>query len=589
MKSLQIAAVGHLPWLEYRHALSDGRVCIRIKTAVGEFDAITLRHADNYAEGEPFTRAVDTPMERMWHDESHEVWQAVFQPHDPRIVYAFVLRAGGVVLLHDADGTRAMPENPAWVNGFHFAHAYPAQEKPRWARGCVGYQIFPDRFRRMDIPGEEAVEPWGSKRVANEYRFGGNLKGILEAVPYLAELGVGVVYMTPIFLSDTSHRYNTFDYYQIDPLLGTLDDLRALADALHARGIRIVLDGVFNHCGLGFAPFRDAIEKGKASPYYDWFFFGEQYPCGYMTFGEKWAYMPKLNMRNEACAEYFLDVGRYWLREAHVDGWRLDVSPEVYPDFWRQFRRAVKKTNPDAIMIAECWDDSREWCTVGDMFDGTMHYVLSGAIWNFFAEKRWSLAEFDAGVNRAMMLYPQEVQNSMWNFLSSHDTARMLTRCGGKTRAMRAAAFFQMTHPGVPVIYYGDELGMRGGPDPDCRRSMTWDKADGNSMLAYYKRLTHMRSASKTLREGTFITWEVGADGLYAYLRRTDEETLLCVLNTSDKRVSRTMRLPEALAGHGALCDRLTGKRLAVRGESVQITLSAGEGRVLSLEEGQQM
>ncbi|MEE0298922.1 MAG: alpha amylase N-terminal ig-like domain-containing protein, partial [Christensenellales bacterium] len=345
MKSLQIAAIDHLPWLEYRHALSDGRVCIRIRTAVGEFDAITLRHADNYAEGEPFTRAEDTPMERMWRDESHEVWQAVFTPHDPRIVYAFVLYAGGVQLLHDADGTRAMPENPAWINGFHFAHAYPAQEKPQWARGCVGYQIFPDRFRRVDVPGEEAVEPWGSKRVANEYRFGGNLKGILEAVPYLAELGVGVVYMTPIFLSDTSHRYNTFDYYQIDPLLGSLEDLKALADALHERGIRIVLDGVFNHCGLGFAPFQDAMEKGKTSPYYDWFFFGEQYPCGYMTFGEKWAYMPKLNMQNEACAEYFLDVGRYWLREAHVDGWRLDVSPEVYPEFWRQFRRAVKKTN----------------------------------------------------------------------------------------------------------------------------------------------------------------------------------------------------------------------------------------------------
>ena len=442
-------------------------------------------------------------------------------------------------------------------------------------------------FRRVDVPGEEAVEPWGSKRVANEYRFGGNLKGILEAVPYLAELGVGVVYMTPIFLSDTSHRYNTFDYYQIDPLLGSLEDLKALADALHERGIRIVLDGVFNHCGLGFAPFQDAKEKGKASPYYDWFFFGEQYPCGYMTFGEKWAYMPKLNMQNEACAEYFLNVGRYWLREAHVDGWRLDVSPEVYPDFWRQFRRAVKKTNPNAIMIAECWDDSREWCTIGDMFDGTMHYVLSGAIWKFFAEKRWSLAEFDAGVNRAMMLYPQEVQNSMWNFLSSHDTARMLTRCGGRTKAMRAAAFFQMTHPGVPVIYYGDELGMRGGPDPDCRRSMTWDRVEGNGMLACYKKLTKMRNASKTLREGTFMTWEVGADGLYAYLRRTDEETLLCVLNTSEKRISRTMGLPETLAGQKTLCDRLTGKRLAVRGESIAVALGAGEGIVIGIEEGQ--
>ena len=186
-----------------------------------------------------------------------------------------------------------------------------------------------------------------------------------------------------------------------------------------------------------------------------------------------------------------------------------------------------------------------------------------------------------------MMLYPQEVQNSMWNFLSSHDTARMLTRCGGRTKAMRAAAFFQMTHPGVPVIYYGDELGMRGGPDPDCRRSMTWDRVEGNAILACYKRLTKMRNASKTLREGTFMTWEVGADGLYAYLRRTDEETLLCVLNTSEKRISRTMYLPETLAGQKTLCNRLTGKRLAVRGESITVALGAGEGIVIGIEEGQ--
>lgn len=582
LKSLQIAAIDHIPWLEYRHTLSDGRVCIRLRTGKGEFDAVTLRYAQNYAEGAPFSRAWEVPMERMWRDETHEVWQAVFMPEDPRILYCFLLRAQGVRLVHDAGGTRAEPQNPADVKAFHFAHAYPAREKPQWARGCVGYQIFPDRFRRVDVPGEEPVEPWGSPRVANEYRFGGNLKGILEAVPYLRELGVGVVYMTPIFLSDTSHRYNTFDYYQIDPLLGSLEDLRTLADALHAGGIRIVLDGVFNHCGLGFAPFQDALQNGRDSRYADWFFFGEQYPCGYMTFGEKWAYMPKLNMQNPDCAAYFLNVGRYWLREAHVDGWRLDVSPEVWPDFWRQFRRAVLDENPDAILIAECWDDSREWCSIGDMFDGTMHYVLSDAIWGFFAEGRTDLAQFDAEVNRAMMLYPQEVQNSMWNFLSSHDTARMLTRCGNQTRKMRAAAFFQMTHPGVPVIYYGDELGMRGGPDPDCRRCMTWERVPSSRMLAYYRRLTQMRGSLRVLREGTLITHEVGGDGLYAYLRRTEDALALCVLNTSAARLTgRTLALPRELAGEKRLLDALSGRRIAVRRGLAAISLAPGEGMVL--------
>lgn len=582
MKGITLSAIGHIPYGEYRHALSDGRVCIRVRTAAGEFERATLRVSRNYGNGWPFERDVRIEMALMWRDGVHDTWQAVFMPEDPRLVYCFELRAGEFGVLFDADGAHALPRDPGAVNGFHYHHAYPAQEKPAWARGCVGYQIFPDRFRRVDVPGEEPVEPWGSRRVANEYRFGGNLRGALEAVPYLKALGVGVVYMTPLFLSDTSHRYNTFDYYRIDPLLGTKEDLRALVDALHAAGIRLVLDGVFNHCGLGFVPFQDARGKGKKSRYYDWFFFGKQYPCGYMTFGEKWAYMPKLNMRNPDCAAYFLNVGRYWLREAHADGWRLDVSPEVYPDFWRQFRRAVKEENPDAILIAECWDDSREWCNGSDMFDGTMHYVLSGAIWGFFADGAMSLGEFDARVNRAMTLYPQQVQNSMWSFLSSHDTARMLTRAGGRLRKLRAAAFFQMTHPGVPVIYYGDELGMRGGPDPDCRRSMVWDKVKGNRTLAYYQRLTHMRNGSAALREGTFITREVGADGLYAYLRKTDGECVLCVLNTSDARISRGVKLPDELAGAKTLTDLLTGRRYAARGGYVQARLGAGEGFALA-------
>ena len=586
MKGIDLAAIAHTPFGEDRHTLSDGRVCIRVKAAAREFDAVTLRVADNYGDGAPFSRDTRVAMERMWSDGVHDTWQAVFLPKDPRFVYCFELRAGGFAVQLDTNGARAKPEEAEDASGFHYHHAYPAQEKPAWARGCVGYQIFPDRFRRADVPGETGIEPWGSRRVENEYRFGGNLRGALEAVPYLKELGVGVVYMTPLFLSDTSHRYNTFDYYQIDPLLGTKEDLRALADALHESGIRIVLDGVFNHCGLGFAPFADAKAKGKTSKYYDWFYFGTQHRFGYMTFADRWAYMPKLNMQNPDCAAYFLDVGRYWLREAHVDGWRLDVSPEVYPDFWRQFRRAVKGENPDAILIAECWDDSREWCNAGDMFDGTMHYVLSDAIWGFFATDELTLEAFDARVNRAMTLYPQGVQDCLWNFLSSHDTPRMLTRAHGRMRRLRAAAFFQMTHPGVPVIYYGDELGMRGGADPQCRRSMTWDRAKDNATLSYYKKLTHMRNGSRALREGTFITHEVGVDGVYAYLRRTDEEAVLCALNTSDRRVARALRLPEALRGCAAVTDLLSGGRYAVHEGCVQLRLGAGEGVALVRADG---
>ena len=396
--------------------------------------------------------------------------------------------------------------------------------------GAIMYQIFPDRFFQAgvcDLTGKitpywvhenkddvPVYLPNANGEVLNNDFYGGNLHGIREKLPYLHALGVEILYLNPIFYAWSTHRYDTCDYKRIDPMLGSEADFRALCGAAHALGMKIILDGVFSHVGSRSAYFQQAIHD-PASPYRGWFRF-KQYPNVYDSW---WGItsLPCIDKLNPDYMDYIIDsddsVVVRWLKLG-ADGWRLDVSPEVYPDFWRQFRRAVMAANPNAIMIAECWHDSREWCTVGDMFDGTMHYVLSEAIWKFFADRRWSLAQFDAGINRAMMLYPQEVQNSMWNFLSSHDTARMLTRCGGRVKSMRAAAFFQMTHPGVPVINYGDELGMRGGPDPDCRRSMTWDKANGNAMLAYYKRLTHMRNASEDMREGTLKTREVGEDSL---------------------------------------------------------------------------
>ena len=481
---------------------------------------------------------------------------------------------------------------------------------PQWAADQIFYQIFPDRFARSlpreaeqdhvyyhHAAGQEIIlrdwdEPVTAQAGGSTF-YGGDLDGISEKLPYLKKLGVTALYLNPVFKAPSVHKYDTEDYRHVDPQFGGDGALLRLRHNTQQLGMRLVLDGVFNHSGDSHAWF-DRHNRGTGgachnpeSPWRDWYSFSDD---GTALDWLGYASLPKLDYQSESLVNEIYrgedSIVRHWLKAPwNMDGWRLDVSPEVYPDFWRQFRRAVLQTNPDAIMIAECWHDSREWCTVGDMFDGTMHYVLSEAIWKFFAERRWSLAEFDAGVNRAMMLYPQEVQNSMWNFLSSHDTARMLTRCGGRVKAMRAAVFFQMTHPGVPVIYYGDELAMRGGPDPDCRRSMTWDKVDGNAMLAYYKRLTHMRGESEVLREGTLRTWEVGEDGLYAYLRQTERETVLCALNTSERAIRRMIRLPEALAGCKAVRDLMTGKTHNAQGGYVTLALGVCEGAVLGRAE----
>ncbi len=580
MRSVNLAAIYHMPWLEYRHALTDGRVCLRVRAARGDFERATAHHACGDGGAEPFASAKEVPMERAYRDGMYDTFECAFRPDDPRVKYYFTLYAEGIAVRLDADGARV--EDGALQRpdaAFVFAYAYPTDPMPEWARGCVGYQIFPDRFRRAsDSPKEKGVEPWTSERYENEYRFGGNLRGIGEAAEYLEQLGVGLVYTNPIFLSDSAHRYNTFDYYQIDPLLGKEDDLRALCDTLHAHGIRLVIDGVFNHSGTGFAPFQDALKKGKRSKYYDWFFFDDS-EIGYQTFAYA-KYMPKLNLRNEACAQYFLEVGRYWLEEVGVDGWRLDVSPEVWPDFWRRFHAMMKRVKPDSVMVAECWDDSREWITVGDQFDSTMHYVLSRAMWERGGENLTPMA-FDERGNMCMTLYPQRTQDVLWNFLGSHDTERFLTRVGNDAAKLRAASFFQMTNPGVPVIYYGDELGMVGKNDPDCRRPMRWQDVETSELLRHYRRLTALRKASPALRIGAFRTLMMREDGLYAFLRIAQGQSALVMMNAGDAPVEGYVELPEALRGKKRLKDALTGAALMVEGERVKVRFAVGEGAVV--------
>jgi len=581
MMSLNLAAIHHIPWLEYRHAMPDGRIVIRVRTARGDFNKVVLKTANHYNLSDPFGAGGLYDMTLQFRTELFDYYEAIFTVRDPRLKYLFIFYAGdGSVFKLDGAGLRAGEDGFDDISEcFAFSYAYPPAAMPEWARGCVGYQVFPDRFRREGEP-EAGIEPWTSDRVQNEYRFGGNIGGIRAALPYLKDLGVRMLYTTPIFLSNTSHRYNTFDYYTIDPLLGTLEDFKVLCDEAHAQDIRVMLDGVFNHCGTGFAPFQDAQEKGGESEYRDWFFFDDLEPFGYRAFGH-WPYMPKLNLQNAACAEYFMNVGRYWLTECHADGWRLDVSPEVWPAFWGDFHREMKRANPDCLIIAECWDDSRQWITTGEQFDATMHYMLSRSIWKRFAAQAIDLKTFDSSVNDAAMLYPQRNQDVLWTFLGSHDTQRFLTRAGGDRRKLRAAAFFQFTAMGIPIIYYGDELGMEGGPDPDNRRAMRWDWVENNEIRAHYKTLAHLRGGNDALRLGAFHTWRAEDGGLYAYERYTDTQHVLCVLNTGAEPIETTLPLPQTLANKQELTDLYTQKTLPVLQGGVPIKLDAFGGVIL--------
>jgi glycosidase len=366
----------------------------------------------------------------------------------------------------------------------------PAFATPAWVRDAVFYQIFPDRFAR----GESAhtllnVQPWGSPPTNNNF-MGGNLQGILDRLDYLVDLGVTALYLTPIFQSPSNHRYDIMDYFAVDPHLGDMELLQRLVSICHLRGLRVVLDGVFNHCSDQHPFFVDVKRQGRQSRYWDWFhirnwpipdhFDSQQkalhwYDCwwGFHT-------LPKLNYHHPDVQEYFLKVATYWLREADIDSWRLDVPNEVLQSFWPKFRRAVKAVKPDAYIVGEIWDDATSWLQ-GDQFDAVMNYRFQRSLIGCFAEERMDTRAFDGTLREILQAYPEPAAAVMLNLLGSHDTVRPMTIARWRDSDARHAleslklmAAMQFTFLGAPCVYYGDEIGLQGEKDPDCRRCFPW-------------------------------------------------------------------------------------------------------------------
>ncbi len=425
---------------------------------------------------------------------------------------------------------------------------------PEWVKDAIFYQIFPDRFARSDaIPKPRNLEPWDSP--PTEYGFkGGDLLGLVEHLDYLQDLGITAIYLNPIFQSAANHRYHTHDYYRVDPLLGGDAAFRTLLDEAHRRSMRIVLDGVFNHASRGFFQFNHILENGAASPYLDWFIvngwplyaYDSQRKPNYAAWWGLRA-LPEFNTDSPAVREFLLGVACHWIEQG-VDGWRLDVPGEIKDDsFWREFRSRVKAANPEAYIVGEIWQDGRHWLQ-GDQFDAVMNYLFTKACLAFFIGRNLNrvlssgvgyspigpvAAEgFASAIDDLLVMYLPQVTQVQLNVLGSHDTARFLSLARGDESALRMAMLFMMCYPGAPCIYYGDEVGMVGGKDPDCRRAFQWDERRWNTdLLAYIKRCITLRKAHPALRRGEYKS--LFAHGqIHAFGRRLDSETLLGVFNT---------------------------------------------------------
>lgn len=511
-------------------------------------------------------------------------------------------------------------------------------DTPDWVRDAAFYQIFPDRFAiasRVAKPGP--LEPWDAPPTTHGFK-GGDLLGVAERLPYLEDLGINAIYLTPIFSSASNHRYHTYDYFEVDPLLGGDAALRTLLDEAHARGIRVVLDGVFNHTGRGFWAFHHVLETGAASPYRHWFHFdqaaldaGRQlraYPQGYEGMGvgtdepgldatvshrgagavslERLGYMawwdlpalPKLNTDDPHVREHLLSAAEHWLRFG-IDGWRLDVPEEVPAPFWEAFRRRCRAVRPDAYIVGEIWHEAPDWLA-GDRFDAVMNYPLGKAILGFTAAPsfRADVAAFHfeysqvrpmdgptfaRELERLMTLYDPAVTAVQLNLVDSHDTPRFLTLADGDRAALRLAILLQATLPGAPCVYYGDEVGLEGGRDPDCRRAFPTDeRARDHELHAWYRAVLHARRAHPALRRGGLRVL-AAAGGAVAYARSFDGVTIVVAVNADVAPVHLDLDL-DAMGGARfadvPLPGAPTGGVLAEAG-CVRLPLAARSGRIL--------
>jgi glycosidase len=426
---------------------------------------------------------------------------------------------------------------------------------PSWIHDAVFYQIFPDRFANGDPSNDPPnVHAWGSPPTNWNFQ-GGDLRGIINHFDYLLDLGINAIYLNPIFQSTSNHRYNTQDYYRIDPKLGSPRDFHALLDVAHRNGVHIILDGVFNHSGRGFFAFVDLLENQERSPYRDWFYV-QHFPIQAYGDGDSQDYLswwnirslPKLNTANPSVRKYLFDIARYWIEQG-ADGWRLDVPNEIDDDsFWAEFRHVVKSVNPDAYLVGEIWTADPRWVGEG-YFDGLMHYP-----WRDCLLRQFYAGTLDAGqcaerVMSFLKMYPRENHAGMYLPLGSHDTERILTKLEGDVAKMKLAVLFQFAYPGAPAIYYGDEIGMKGDKDPGCRGAFPWDESQWNQELRqWYKTLIDLRKRRAALRLGDCHQVCVDiSQGCFAFARILEKECVLVALNASPSE--RQLSLPVADLG----------------------------------------
>lgn len=468
----------------------------------------------------------------------YNVYSVIIKPKTKRLGYKFIIKDyNDKIFYYKQEGIAT--EDELYFGHFHFPYVNESDIflKPEYVEDLIVYEIFPDRFYKSpNYSVNKEFEPWDYKKwdkKGSEVFLGGNLRGIIEKIDYFKELGINAIYLTPIYKSTTSHRYNVDDYYNVDPILGTNEDFKELVNVMHKNDIKVIIDMVFNHSGTNFYAFQDLIKNGEKSKYSEWYNV-YSYPINtkqinYETFATNVREMPKLNTSNNEVQDFIINVLKYWINEFEVDGIRFDVANELDKNLLRRIRKEIKSINKEILLIGEVMHRSENFL-LGDMFDGVMNYYS----WEIFIkyllgrkgakETANNLSEYRLRINPLIF-------SCQLNLIGSHDTPRVYTLLGNKALT-RLATVFNLTYQGIPMIYYGDEILMEGHQDPDCRRGMIWDKERwDNDILWLYKRLIKLKKNINALKSDNVKEGYI--NDVFYFKREANDEFVYVFINAN--------------------------------------------------------
>lgn len=538
---MEYSAIFHDMDKRFCYAIEKDLFVIRVQVKKDDMKEIILHYEDKYIPMEREDTRKTIVMKKVATSQFHDYYEAQVRMHliCLRYFFEFTDMQGEKVYygnyefdkesITNRDRMFDCPQNLREEEMF---------EVPDWAANKVVYQIFPSRFAASQ-PVDKKL--WYKAPITPMDDLHGDFRGIIDHLDHIQDLGIDVIYMTPSFKSNSCHKYDTIDYYEIDPSFGTKEELKELVQKAHDRGMKVVMDAVFNHTGKEFFAFKDILEKGEKSKYLDWYYIDELPLKGkwgeipnFLCFGY-YGGMPKLNLKNPEVEKYITDIACYWIRECDIDGWRLDVGDEISHFFWKRFRRAIKAVKKDMLIIGEIWHYAGDFLE-GDEWDTVMNYPFYLNLIDLLADEKISVSQFVQNLGYLKGRLHKKCYPLMWNLIDSHDTARFLHLCKDNKKKQHLAAAFQLLLPGMPMIYYGDEYGMPGANDPDCRRGMYWDEEyQDKEMFEWYKRLLQVRKAHTCIVEGELaeaITRD--EDETIVLIRKNGEETIALIFNCSN-------------------------------------------------------